>query len=344
MKKIKTTATAILFSIIIFAVTSPASAQESISINTDRSVKVELAKDEKVVQEVSTLEDEMIGYIDWENNVVYGVGDGVPPKSAVNPAQARALAKRAAIDTAMARLLETVQEVRVDSESTTRNYITENYVVQTRVSGLIKNAVIDELRQAEDGSYQVRMRMPIQGGKGLSATLLPFQMQKAQKVGIATVVLNPTSAQKTAAAVEKKSSPQSMSDSTDQPTALTKTSAPDTAETVIYTGLIINASGLGASPGMYPNIKTGSGTAIYNIAIADPNASVTDGLCAYRKSIEQARKIESLGDSPLLVKAAEVDGTNKIDLIIEDADGEKIIQANVKNGFLKQARVAIVID
>ena len=85
----------------------------------------------------------MIGRIDWENQIVYAVGEGVPPKDAINPAQARARSKRAAIDEAYAALLEAIQEVRVDAESTTRNFVNENRVVRTKVEGFVKNAEID---------------------------------------------------------------------------------------------------------------------------------------------------------------------------------------------------------
>ncbi|MEE4359722.1 MAG: hypothetical protein V2I97_24845 [Desulfococcaceae bacterium] len=333
--------TGIVFMFAVFCVFSaiPVSAQENNPAET-QSLKVEIAEGGQVLQQVSTLEDEMIGYIDWENNVVYAVGDGVPPEKAVSPAQARVRAKRAAIDTAMARLLETIKEVRVDSESTTRNYINEHHVVHTQVSGFVKNAVIEELRQAEDGSYQIKMSMPINGDRGLSAALLPFEMRK---VGIVTRVVREQKAP-----VKKQNSvniPETKQTAAVSPeTAAVASEAAEAEAPPVYTGLIINAKGLNASPGMYPNIRTGSGKVIYNISVADPNASVSEGLCAYRKALEQARKIDSLGDSPLLVKAVEVDGKNRIDLIIEDSDGEKIIRADIQSSFLKEARVAVVID
>lgn len=65
---------------------------------------------EPVMQTVNVLENEMIGRIDWENKVVYAVGDGVPPIDAVNPAQSRVRAKRAAIDETIARPPGTMKE------------------------------------------------------------------------------------------------------------------------------------------------------------------------------------------------------------------------------------------
>ncbi|MDD3471289.1 MAG: hypothetical protein PHS86_00755, partial [Syntrophaceae bacterium] len=107
-------------------VTPGVSVSPTMQPTSQQSLQVEMSEKSQVVQQVSTLgHDEMIGHIDWENKIVYAVGDGAPPKDAINPAQARARAKRAAIDEAYARLLEAVQEVQVDANSTTRNFINE---------------------------------------------------------------------------------------------------------------------------------------------------------------------------------------------------------------------------
>jgi hypothetical protein len=68
--------------------------------HSQHPLRVEMRDKAQVVQDVSTLgKDEMLGRIDWDNKIIYAVGDGVlPPKDAINPAQARARAKRAAID------------------------------------------------------------------------------------------------------------------------------------------------------------------------------------------------------------------------------------------------------
>ncbi|GAH08248.1 unnamed protein product, partial [marine sediment metagenome] len=131
-----------------------------------------------ILQEIVSVVYEMIDRVDWEEGYIYAVGGGVPPKGAVSPAQARARAKRAAIDTAYARLLEMAEKVRVDAESSTGDYINESYQVRTGVSGLIQNAEIVTLRRFEDGSYQIKMRMPIKGKEGIASAVLPMQMEK----------------------------------------------------------------------------------------------------------------------------------------------------------------------
>jgi hypothetical protein len=275
---------------------------------------------EQVVQTVSVLgaEDEMIGRIDWEKRIVYAVGDGAPPQDAINPAQARLRAKRAAIDEAYARLLETVQEVRVDAESTTRNFVNENRVVQNRVAGLIKNAEIVEQRQFDDGSYQVMMAMPLGGPQGLSATLLPTQVAKIKQSKIISRVTQSQAAEPPAP------------------------SQPEAAPAP-YSGLIVDAQGLNASPAAFPRIIAQSGDVVYDLTSADPNAA-TEGLCVYKKSLDAAKQLPRAGDNPLIVKAVDASGSNRVDLVLSDQDAKAVLAANTSKNFLRDALVIVIID
>jgi len=285
------------------------------------------AQQTQTVQQISSLEDEMIGGIDWEANVVYAIGDGVPPANAINAAQARVRAKRAAMDEAMARLLEMVQKVRVDAESTTRDFVNESRSVNTAVSGLIRNAEIEEVRQFDDGSYQIKMRMPIHGQKGISSTLLPTMLNQVQKVNIVTRSTRSESTptnQETAVAAPETSKTQNADDS--QP----------------HTALIVDATGVDASPAMYPRILSSSGENLYNVSVPDPNVSVVEGVAAYRTSLEKARQDQRAGANPLVVKAAKTAESGKADLVLLDEDAEKI--ADLGEGVLRNAKVIVVTN
>ncbi len=279
------------------------------------------------IQQISSLEDEMIGGIDWEANVVYAVGDGIPPASAVSPAQARVRAKRAALDEAMARLLEMVEDVRVDAESTTRDFINESRAVNTAVSGLVRNAEIEEIRQFDDGSYQVKMRMPIHDQKGLSRTLLPSMLNQVQQVRIVTRT------------TRSGSTPAPQQTTTDI-SVTSKTQPP--SQGLAYTALIIDASGIGASPAMYPRILGRSGEVLYDLSAVDPNVAVLGGICAYRTSLDKAKQDARAGSNPLVVKAGEAAGTGKSDLVVEDADAAAITALGT--GVLHEGKVIVITE
>jgi len=294
----------------------------NIGKEAEQSQKVELDQGETVVQTVSSLDNEMIGHIDWENNIVYAVGDGVPPAKAVNPAQARVRAKRAAIDEAYARLLEALKEVRVDAESTTRNFVNENRTVRTRVSGLVKNAEIVEMRQHDDGSYQIKMRMPITGPNGIAAVLLPQQLVNIQK----SKVISTT--------VREEAAPA---------TTQSKPAAAKQAKSSNFTGVIIDATGLNASPATFPRILSQSGKVLYDLTKVDPNQA-TNKMCEYRKSVKQAKKLKRIGGKPLIIKAAKTNGDSRVDIVLSDQHAEELLGADAGNNFLYNAKVAIVLD
>jgi len=268
-----------------------------------------------ILQEVVTVVDEMIGHIDWEEGYIYAVGDGVPPEDAVSPAQARVRAKRAAIDTAYARLLEMAEEVRVDAESATANYINESYQVRTRVSGLIQNAEIVTLRHFEDGSYQIKMRMPIKGKEGIASAVLPMQMEKAilYRVGIAYEI--------SIGEVSEEAQPEEA-----------------------CTGLIVDARGLEVKPAMYPRLIIMSGEVIYDLMSANPNTVIEQGLVEYSSSMEIAINSPRVGDNPLVVEALSISGEYNADIVLTEEDAQRVFSVNSMDNFFGEAKVIILVE
>jgi len=297
---------------------------------------VEPKKEAREVIEQINVVEHMIGHIDWENKIVYAVGDGVPPKDAISPAQARARAKRAATDEAYAALLEAAQEVRVDAESTTRNFVNDNRVARNKVEGFVKNAEIEKLKQFEDGSFQIMMKMPMVGKGGLSTALYP--VQRGNVVQVRTVY---EISQSTVAAQPTPASPEMPREAPQTPGAPPpQSSKPEPS----FTGLIIDAKGLDAKPALFPRILTAGGQTVYDVAIPNPNAAVEEGLVEYRKSLEDAKKLARVGANPLVVKAKQIGGKYSADIVLSEEDSRKILEADGRAKFLGDAKVAVVID
>ena len=103
------------------------------------------------------------GSINWTTSEVYAKGIGAPPSQAVNLAQARAMAERAAFVVALRNLLETVKGVRVDSESVVENFMVKSDVIRTRVDGIVKGARIVKKEYLSDGSVEVLVGMNMKG-------------------------------------------------------------------------------------------------------------------------------------------------------------------------------------
>lgn len=103
------------------------------------------------------------GSINWTVGEVYAKGIGAPPARTGNPAQARAMAERAAFVVALRNLLETVKGVRVDSESVVENFMVKNDVIKTRVDGIVRGARILKTEYMSDGSVEVLVGINMKG-------------------------------------------------------------------------------------------------------------------------------------------------------------------------------------
>ena len=111
------------------------------------------------------------GKVDWTTGVVTAVGIGAPPANAANPAQARAMAERAAQVVAYRNLLEAIKGVRVDSTTTVENFMVTSDVIRTQVSGFVQGATIMDKKYMSDGSVEVTVGMKLTGA--LADALLP---------------------------------------------------------------------------------------------------------------------------------------------------------------------------
>ena len=123
--------------------------------------KLEKSKDSKL-----TIFKEKNVPILTKNNVLTFkvVGQGVAPVNTVSPAQARALAKRAAIADAYRQLGEKIAGVKVEGRDKIVNMITKKSIIRTYVNALIKNATITD-SATKDGLYEVEMELKMYGKK-----------------------------------------------------------------------------------------------------------------------------------------------------------------------------------
>ncbi len=94
--------------------------------------------------------------------VVYG--EGIAPMNTISPAQAIALAKRAAVTDAYRQLGEKLYGIRVNAKETVKDAALKDSRIVTQVNGLIKNATITE-NKYKDGLYTVRMELLLSRAK-----------------------------------------------------------------------------------------------------------------------------------------------------------------------------------
>ncbi|MBU1206478.1 MAG: LPP20 family lipoprotein [Proteobacteria bacterium] len=124
------------------------------------------------------------GEVNWAEQVVRATGSGAPNPDAPNIAAARLGAERAAKADAMRNILETVQGVRIDSQTLVVNAMTQSDTIQTQVQGIVRGARVVKTRYLSDGAVEVAIEIPMTGP--LTQAVLPptsFGTQSVPKEG-----------------------------------------------------------------------------------------------------------------------------------------------------------------
>jgi len=95
-----------------------------------------------------------------QNLLISVVGQGVAPVNTSSPAQAYALAKRAAVADAYRLIAEKVKGVRIDGQDLIKNMMVKRSTVRTSVQAMVRNANIVETTFKE-GLCEVEMEITL---------------------------------------------------------------------------------------------------------------------------------------------------------------------------------------
>jgi hypothetical protein len=262
---------------------------------------------------LSVAADEAKAEIDWKKGVISVVGEGAAPESG-NAAKKRLMAKRAAMVDGYRKLAEAIHGVRVTSETTVKNFETQDDDIRTEVSGLVKGARVVEDNITDDGGYEVRMEIPMFGENGLAGAVLMSSLNThKQKLKPADVV------------------------------SIETEGAPVTPATEVYTGLIVDARNLGAQPAMAPTLQDEDSNEIYvaNLPFNEEDI-VNQGVASYARNLEEAKKLPRVGDKPLMLRAKRVKGPFHADIVFAKENAKRLVDAAKAGGFLNDLAVVIV--
>ena len=112
-----------------------------------------------------------------------------------------------------------------------------------------------------------------------------------------------------------------------------------------FTGLIIDARGLGAIPALVPKILDEDGKEIYGSAYVSRDFAIKWGMAGYAKTPDQATSFrDRIGAKPGLIKALKSTGPSRCDLVISNSDANDVRAAAKSMKFLSDCRVIIVVD
>ena len=227
-----------------------------------------------------------------------------------------AMAREAAIMAAQRNLLGTVQGLQIDSDTTMRDFLIESDFVHRKISGIIRGGQIVEEYPTEDGGYYVKMRIPIYGADSIASAIVP-EISPENKKPFETV---------------------------DKPAI--KPAEVREIQSNEYSGVVVDASGLGLQPTFSPVIFDTNGRAIYGVENLDPDKIIENGMVGYSNSLDNEITVERAGTQPLIVNAVKVNeantSANKVNVIVSVEDADKILLANEKSHMLEKCAVVFV--
>jgi len=140
------------YSLVLLALLSVASFAQDAQQETKTAPKAAVASNQKGCEKSTPVlkKDESL--------LISVVGQGVAPTNTASPAQAYALAKRAAIADAYRLIAEKVKGVRIDGQDLIKNMMVKRSTVRTSVAAMIRNANIVETTFKE-GLCEVEMEI-----------------------------------------------------------------------------------------------------------------------------------------------------------------------------------------
>ena len=275
-------------------------------------------------------EEKKGGQIDWVQGYITAIGEGTATPSG-NKIKDQLRAVRAATILAQRALLETVKELKIDSQTKVQNKMVQDDVINTRIEGTIQGAEVVKQNVRWEGETPiatVQMRICL-GGIGAC---------KSERSLINTLALDQKN--------EPTNVPEQRLDDivSKQETALPKTQdiVHDSSRPV--TGVIFNLQGISFERVILPVVITmdngNKPFTVYSAKSVEPQVIRTYGVVRYADSVDQARQNPHLGDNTMIVPAT---GVTKENMIIIGVDAARLIRETTSHGnnYLKNAKVSI---
>ncbi len=247
------------------------------------------------------------GAINYSDRTISAVGIGFIPENVINAGQARRSALRIAKQDALRNLIEIVNGVVVNSETTISGAMFDD-VIRSQVKGAIRGAYqVGEPTYLSDTSLEVTYEVKMSGISEILIAPAPVDISE----GTSTAPSAPSAASATTSSI---------------------------------TGIILDATGLGCRPAMSPKILDQNENILYGPGDYSREYAVMNGVAGYSKSVESASEDQRVQGNPLVIKVVAVSGTNKTDVVVGNKDVSALRSAESSYGVLKDCRVIVVLD
>lgn len=223
------------------------------------------------------------------------------------------------IEDATDNVLKTALQVRLDAGSRVIDITKPNLNLRMEVEEMASAASIVDQRQRPDGQVEVTVQMALFGG--FAQLLLPAEIKQVESI-------------------KPLHQPQNIG--AGQAPAMNRRETG--AEPDAFTGLIVDARGIGAKPAMVPVLLDENGKEAYSSAFVSREYAVQQGVCQYMKILGDSANLVRVAPRPLWVKGLRTRKDGSCDIVISNADASRLRGASSHLGFLKQCRVIILMD
>ncbi len=301
------------------------------------------------------------GWIDWSRGIILAKGSGAPPREARNIAQARLMTERAALTDARRNLLEVLKGVRVDSSTLVENFMVKDDQIRLQAEGFIQGSV--EVRRfrkyLSDGAIEITVAVDLAGDfislMLQAATVARKGVEKApseDKPGPSPSP-PPVSPPAAAAVPEKKPEPASppavavpekKPEPPPAPAKVPPKPLPSPADLPPYTGVVLDARGLGMKPALLIRVLDEGGTELYRGGYVPQEKAAQNGLALFSRDLTAAQTNPRVGKNPLTLKGSKVDPATPSDIILAEENARKMAPYAQKGTFLEDCRVMVVLE
>lgn len=244
------------------------------------------------------------GAINWSTGHIFAIGKASPEDS-------REISHQFVLGSARAdanrQLIEILKQIKINTTLSVNAYASKNDIILAGMEKTARDAVIS--RQYYTSALSVEIMIETSMFGGFLQLVLPEEIRQISKIN---------------------------------PEGQKKNSTPPAG--TLYTGLIIDARGLGVEPVLNPAIVSEQGHDVYSPVFISREFAVQKGVCKYLCSMDQALKDNRVGSHPLVFKGLRKEGKSNTSIVINMSDYRLLEKAAERHGFLKECRVIIVKD
>jgi len=247
------------------------------------------------------------GQVDWLNGTIKATGVAHPQSkdsdNSVDPRKMLSVAKVSA----QQNLLEMIMQLRVSSTDRVDTRVGSDQLFMAKIQESIKNAPVIKQAYLSDGTLWLTIEFGLWGA--FAQLILPPEVKQIETI----TPIDPST---------KKDKIKSGKSG--------------------WTGLIVDARGVGLKPAIVPYIIDNLGGKVYGPEFINRDFAVQWGMCGYTFDMDAALKNDRVGQNPLTMKAIRATGPEPTEIVINATDASRIRAASEHVIVLREGRVIVV--